>query len=392
MQASINVSDNILQWIMTQIHLDSLPDRVAKNLISWSEKVKAPTFNQIEDASKATGIPLGYFFLETPPKEDLSLVEYRTVDSVELITPSRELVDTMHNMELVQNWVHDQLVVEGASKLFFIGILAEEKSTTRAATGVREILNLNIDWFKQSAGARDSFARLRKAMNDIGVIVMTSGIVENNTRRPLDINEFRAFAMNDDVAPLIFVNGNDSENAKLFSLLHEFVHLCIGQSSLFNERYSLGQRVSQRETICNAVAAEILVPQDLFVKAWRSEVENSNAERAIETLAKDFKCGMTVIARRALDSGFIEQQTYKRVAELAIQLYNDQKKRQKESGGGGDYYKTAINRIDPRFLKMLMGSVAAGKTLYSDAFRLTNTNRFTFAKLSEHLGAGGGAE
>ena len=390
MQTSVPISEDILQWIMTRVRLESLPHKVAANLTKWSEKEKVPTFNQIEDVSKATGIPLGYFFLKTPPQEDLSLVEYRTVDSVELMNPSRELIDTMHNMELVQDWMRDQLIAEGISELPFVGALKGETSVVRFADSVRDRLNLKKDWFRRSGGVRDSFNRLRMAMSNAGVVVMTSGIVENNTHRPLDINEFRAFALVDDLAPLIFINGNDSESGKIFSLIHEFAHLCLGENSLFNERYSSGQSINRKETICNAVAAEILVPQDLFTKAWQTAVKEVDRERAIQITSKDFKCGMTVIARRALDNGFIEYPLYKKTAELAIKLYNEQRKKQKENGSGGDYYKTAVNRIDPRFLKMLTGSVAAGKTLYSDAFRLTNTNRFTFAKLTGQMG--GGAE
>lgn len=390
MQTSVPISEDILQWIMTRVRLESLPPKVATNLKKWSEKEKIPTFNQIEDVSKATGIPLGYFFLKTPPKEDLTLIEYRTVDSIELMNPSRELIDTMHNMELVQDWVHDQLLMEGTSKLPFVGAQNEKTGIDHFAVSVRKILSLKVDWFVHSGGVRDSFNKLRAAMNAAGVIVMISGIVENNTHRPLDINEFRAFAMTDALAPLIFINGNDSDNGKLFSLLHEFVHLCMGENSLFNERYNSGQNASHKEAVCNAVAAEILVPQALFVKAWQTAIKDVDTEQAIRIVARDFKCGSTVVARRALDNGFIEQQLYKKTAELAITFYNEQKQRQKETGSGGDFYKTALNRIDPRFLKMLISSVATGKTLYSDAFRLTNTNRFTFAKLTEHMG--GGAE
>lgn len=387
MQARVNVSDDILRWVMAQVRLEALPDKIANNLAMWYKKEKMPTFNQIEDASRATGIPLGYFFLKTPPKEDLSLVEYRTVDSAALTSPSRELIDTIHDMERVQEWMRDQLVAEGALKLPFVGALKKEKSANRFADSARKILSLDVDWFKKSAGARASFSRLRTEMNNIGIIVMTSGIVANNTHRTLDISEFRAFAMEDDIAPLIFVNGNDSENGKIFSLLHEFAHLCLGESSLYNEGYYSGPRKRHTETICNAAAAEILVPQALFVEAWQTEIKNTDEEQVIRILAKDFKCGLTVVARRALDNGFIEQKLYNKTAELAVKLYNEQKKRQKESGGG-DYYKTAANRIDARFLQMLAGSVATGKTLYSDAFRLTNTNRFTFAKLIEHTGGG----
>ena len=390
MQTSVPISEDILQWVMTRVRLESLPQKVAANLTKWSKKEKTPTFNQIEDVSRATGIPLGYFFLKTPPQEDLTLVEYRTVDSVELINPSRELIDTMHNMELVQDWMHEQLLAEGTLELPFVGAQNENTGIDDFVVSVRETLNLKIDWFMQSGDAGNSFSRLRTAMSVAGVIVMTSGIVENNTHRTLNIDEFRAFAMVDDIAPLIFINGNDSENGKLFSLLPEFAHLCMGENSLFNEKYSSGQNATRKEAICNAVAAEILVPQVLFMKAWQAAIKDVDEEQAIRIVARDFKCGTTVIARRALDNGFIEYKLYKKVAELAIKFYNEQRQRQKEISSGGDFYKTALNRIDSRFLKMITGSVATGKTLYSDAFRLTNTNRFTFAKLIEHMG--GGAE
>ena len=77
------------------------------------------------------------------------------------------------------------------------------------------------------------------------------------------------------------------------------------------------------------------------------------------------------------------------MAALAIKRFSDKRRRDKENGGGGgDYYRTAATRIDRRFFLMLNNSVEEGKTLYTDAFRLTNTNRSTFAKLA-HSQMGG---
>lgn len=96
---------------------------------------------------------------------------------------------------------------------------------------------------------------------------------------------------------------------------------------------------------------------------------------------------MTVIARKALDHRFITKQLYAKVSQLAVQLYNEHKKKAKESSGG-DFYKTAVSRIDQRFFRMLVGSVAEGRTLHSEAFRLTNTTRSTFHELREQAGGG----
>lgn len=386
MTVSVDIADSVLAWIMSRVRPESLPETVWKNLTQWSNKEKTPTFNQVEAASKATGIPLGYFFLQTPPQENLSLVDYRTVDSVELMNPSRELLDTIHDMELVQDWMHNELVATGFPELAFVGALRNEKNPVIFAASVRKILNIADNWLKASKSAEDSFKILRNAMSTAGVIVMASGIVGNNTHRTLDINEFRGFAMIDTLAPLIFINKNDSDNGQLFSLLHEFAHICLGENSLFNARYASGKGVKDKESICNAVAAETLIPQAIFVKAWHTAITEADAEEAIGQLAKNFKCGRTVIARRALDNGFIDYPLYEKIAKLAIEIYNKQRKLQKEKSSGGQFYLTLRTRIDSRFLKMLTSSVETGRTLYTDAYRLTNTNRFTFENLTNPSG------
>ena len=56
-----------------------------------------------------------------------------------------------------------------------------------------------------------------------------------------------------------------------------------------------------------------------------------------------------------------------------------------KKGLGGNYYATMISRIDRRFSGMLMESVIQGKTQYTEACKLTYTNRVTFSKLAERM-------
>ena len=387
MQATVNVSKEILEWVMACVRLDILPTQIANYLSSWLSGEKTPTYNQIEKVSKATGIPLGYFFLQTPPVEDVSLLNYRTVDSISLSNPSRNLMDTIHDMEQVQDWMHQYQLSVGEGKLPFVGAMNEDSAISSFVSMVRRTLGLNEDWFRLCKDAEDAFRKIRQAISEAGVVIMMNGIVGNNTHRPLEISEFRAFAIVDEYAPLIFINSNDSINGRLFSLLHEFAHICLGMNSFFNDRHSDGNAVSKTEKLCNGVAAEILVPQQLFLNEWTNSVQNMDAEHTIDVLAKVFRCGSTVIARRALDSGLIDKKLYQKIAKLAIDRYNEKKKKKKENPGG-DFYRTAASRIDQRFFKLLRGSVVEGKTLYSDAFRLTNTNRSTYAALSEQIGGG----
>ena len=100
MQVSVNISSDMLKWIVSQASSYGFSDTVRDYLEKW-QNGNAPTFNQIEKVSKSTGIPLGYFFLQKPPVENITLVNYRTIDSEQLSNPSRNLIYTLHDMDLV---------------------------------------------------------------------------------------------------------------------------------------------------------------------------------------------------------------------------------------------------------------------------------------------------
>ena len=382
MQVNINVSENIIDWVMKRVSPSVLSSKQGELLYAWKEGRKAPTYNQIEKMSKVTGIPLGYFFLEKPPVEDSSFVEYRTVDSKEFSNPSRNLMETLHDMELIQEWIRNELQATESDNLSFVGSIKKTVQPDDFAVFVRKCLKIEINWYESCKNGEESFKLLRNYISDLGVVVMMSGIVGNNTHRTLDTNEFRAFALVDKKAPLIFINSNDSFNGKLFSLLHEFAHICLGENSLFNDRYGSVDKVSATEKICNALAAEILVPEHIFLEKWKKQIREKDEEATIRELAKYFKCGYTVLARRAYDQKFIDFQSYQNFARKAVQQYLEKKQ---TGTGGGDYYNTVASRVDRRFFDLLLGSVLEGRTLYSDAFRLTNTNRSTFSNLAERM-------
>ncbi len=102
---NVNIQPEIIKWALNQTPADKLGDKLLSNIKKWLDGTKNPIFHQIEEFSRQSNIPLGYFFLQAPPDEKLELLEYRTIDSIQLTNPSRDLIDTIHEMEEIQDWM-----------------------------------------------------------------------------------------------------------------------------------------------------------------------------------------------------------------------------------------------------------------------------------------------
>jgi Zn-dependent peptidase ImmA (M78 family) len=381
-KVSVTIENEIIEWVLRQTNEEMLDDKLMSNINQWLAGKKTPTFNQIEDFSKKSNVPLGYFFLKTPPKENLDLLEYRTVDSVELANPSRNLIDTIYEMEQIQNWMKGYRKETGYSELPIVGSLKNSNDVFEIAKRIREDIEISDDWYSNCTTIGDAFHYIRSHLEESGIIVMVNGIVGKNTHRPLNVNEFRAFALIDDWAPLIFINNVDSQRAKLFSLFHEITHIWLGENDLYNDNYR-AKDIKPIENICNAVASELVVPIKKFIVEWNKR-KDSDKRIIITELARIFMCSEVVVARKAFDNSFISREMYNNVVDDAMKAYRES--REHNQSTGGNYYNTMGTKLDGKFVRALCESVKIGRTTLSEAYRLTNTSRKTFSEVAGRLG------
>ena len=382
---TVKVQHNILNWVMKKAEDEVVSTSVLELLKKWISGEKTPTFNQIETVSKKVNIPFGYFFLNEPPVEECDIVEYRTIDSVSVNDPSRNLIDTVDMMSNVQEWMAEYNKENLAEGYSFVGRASKQHNVRAVVKDILSELDMPEDWFAEFKNASDAFRYIRSKLTAIGILVMMNGVVGNNTHRKLDIEEFRAFTLIDKYAPLIFINSADTNNGKLFSLLHETVHVWIGKNSFYNDYYGNSDLVGKDEQFCNAVAAEILVPDAFFASKW-DELVGDPQER-IEELSKYFVCSNFVLLRKALSCKKISRDDYNSLSALYKAMFHKNKTANEKKGSGEDFYRTLNSKWDRRFVLALAASAKSGQTLYSDAYRLTNTTGKTFHEL---VGKAGG--
>lgn len=345
----------------------------------WEAGEAHPTMKQLEKLAARTFTPLGYFFLTQPPEESLPIPDFRTVTDQRVARPSPHLLDTIHAVQLRQEWMRGFLIEQGEAPLEFIGTCTVGDAPREVALEIRNTLGLEPRWSRKLGTWEEALRLLVQKIEGIGVLVMINGVVENNTHRPLNVEEFRGFVLCDDYAPVVFINGADAKAAQMFTLVHELAHLWLGKGGLTDFKELLPSD-NEFEVFCNHVAAEFLVPAEEMDAAWQ---EVGGEERRFERLARFFKVSPVVVARRALDMRLISRPAY-------FNFYKQYKEaaagRRAGKSGGGDFYLTLGSRLGKRFPAAVYSAAKEGRLQYRDAYQLTGLSGSSYDRFGRRLG------
>lgn len=347
------------------------------NLREWEAGEAHPTLKQLEGFARATWTPVGYFFLDRPPEERLPIPDLRS-GRQRRRRPSPHLLDTIYICQQRQEWFRDYARASGDEPLGFVGSLTPNTSVAAAAARMRKELGFDVDQ-RQARNVEDALREFAGRVEARGILMMRNGVVGSNTHRKLDPDEFRGFALSDDLAPLVFLNAADSKSAQMFTLAHELGHLWLGRSAL-DDSTAAAEPDDAVERWCNAVAAELLVP----IVALREEVQGRvNLTADLVRLVRRFKVSSLVILRRLLDAGLITRVAFKSAYDAELERLP-----RRTGSSGGDFYRTEISRVGRRFASALVTNTLEGHTLYKDAFRLLGISKdSTFTELGHQLQA-----
>ena len=377
----VTVKPELLHWACERSgrDLEYLKTKF-KKLHDWESRDAAPTFKQLEKFAKVTHTPLGYLFLDKPPKEKIPIPDFRTLPDRRVRRPSPNLLDTIYTMQQRSGWLRETLKEEGAESLYFVGSARLGDSPQGVAHEIRRLLGLEDAWADQIKRWEEAVGKLRGFIEQFGIMTVINGIVGNNTRRKLDVKEFRGFALCDEYAPLIFVNGADNASAKMFTLAHELAHIWLGKEGVSGFEGVIASNENSEEKFCDAVAAEFLVPKDELMRYWH-EVKRKDSPYSL--IAQKFKVSPIVAARRTLDLKLIN---YKSFFEFYEKYTAEENHKKNNSKGGGDFFKNQTFRIGDRFGLEIIRAAKEGRVSFRDAYRMTGLEGKTFENYSRRLG------
>jgi Zn-dependent peptidase ImmA (M78 family) len=331
------------------------------------EDVGGITMSRAERLANLTNTPFGCLFLPEPPVDTLPIADFRTVGTTAIARPSTDLLDVLNGAMLRQDWYRSYLMRAGAEPLEFVDSLKLTDDVATSARKIRETVGWDTRVVALANSIDDVITKQVEAIEQSGVTVTRSGVVDNNTHRKLSVREFRGFALSDKYAPAIFVNSADAKAAQMFTLAHELVHIWLGVSgvSTLDRLYAFDRGTEQ---FCNRVAAEMLVPADELRRLWRDlQVYSDRAAR----LQRHFRVSALVILRRLRDESYLSQAEFREEYDKAWQEGN---KRSRPTTSRGNFYTTLAARTGKHMLSAIVTSTLEGTTRYKDAMRLLGVN------------------
>ena len=380
MTTRVPVKPQLLAWALDRSGMKQTTSRYARFSRWAAGEGPPPTFRQLEEFAQATHAPLGYLFLAEPPVETVPISDFRTVGNAGVRSPSADLLDTIYEAQKRQDWYQTYASTQGFDTLPFVGSATINDAPERVADEIRRALDFGMDRRARFRTWEEALRQLIDAIEQIGVLVMVSGIVGSNTHRVLDPEEFRGFALADPLASLVFVNAADTKSGQIFTLIHELAHIWVGESALSDAQMDATAN-NNHELWANRVAAEVLVPSNAIRAEYRGSVELSELQR----IARIFKVSTLVVLKRIYDSGFIKWSDFRDRYDSELERLRSIVEERR--GSGGDYYNTQPLRISQTFARAVIVDAMEGRTLYRDAFSLLGSaKRSTFEGMANKLG------
>jgi transcriptional regulator with XRE-family HTH domain len=212
----VDVEPDVLQWARESIGL-SEEDAAKKlgvtplELRFLEEGADSPTLSRLQKMVKVYKRPLAVFFLPKPPKDFDAMKDFR-------LLPGIEGRPCSPNLMMAFRRVHRQREVALE--------LSELEDETPPLLDLSVSLNTNPESAGQEVRAWLGTPDSTEDLNQWIGLVEDKAILVTQVAG-INLDEMRGYSISDEPFPVIVLNGKDSSRGRVFSLIHELVHILL---------------------------------------------------------------------------------------------------------------------------------------------------------------------
>ena len=331
---------------------------------------KEPTRTQLAKMADQYRRPLLTFYLSRPPPKADRGADFRTLPA-DYSARDDALVDALvRDIHTRQSMVRAVLEEEEeVAPLAFIGSHKIEDGREVVLATLRWLLGIELAAYRKQRSPKEAFDLLRTHTERTGVFVLLQGNL-GTYHTDMDTETFRGFSIADDIAPFLVINPNDAKPALSFTLLHETVHLLLGQTGVSGE--NSGNEV---ERFCDGIAGEFLLPiRELDNLPLNGSKDVDDLSERISAFANERRISRSMVAYKASLAGRINQETCDQLISFYRQQWREERvrarTRAREMETGPSFYTVRRHKLGNRITGLVQRMLAADALSTSRAARI----------------------
>ena len=373
--AFIEVVPEVLKWL--RISSGCEIEDVGKKLGTPSEIIlelesgkRTPTLNQLKTLSELYKRPLASFFLSKPKPEKPLPEDYRFLPNrtdkfdkktILAIRRSRSLQSIGGELSL-------NIRYETSTKM------KEAQLTDNPeifASEYRTLFNLSPEKQTKFKGPYEIFGYLRDVLEEVNILTF---------QFPMPIEDARGFALADETPNVIVINSKDSIEARLFTMMHEFGHILLGETVIDLPEKSLILRNSI-EAWCNAFSASFLLPTELAKGLFIERRESLTETSTLNSLSRRYKVSKAVLLVKMLNLNFIGAQDFESVLARYVpkEVKEEVGKVKKVMNVSAD--RRCISEMGTKFISLVANNFDKEFITYNDALSFLSIKSRNFDKV-----------
>ena len=358
---SIEVVPEVLKWLRQSSGWKI--DEVSKRLGTTSETIlefeagkKSPTLAQLRILSKSYKRPLASFFLSEPKKEKPLPKDYRFLSNRANIFDKKTILAIRRSRSL-----------QSIGKELSLNIRYE--TVTKAKKAVltdnpeliageyRELFSLDFEKQRKLKDAYKLFGYLRDVLEDSNVLVFQFS---------MPIEDARGFALADDLPSIIVINLKDSIEARLFTLMHEFGHILLGETVIDIPNESLENR-DNVERWCNRFSATFLLPKQSAEELFKEYHGRLTETEILNSLSRKYKVSKAVLLVKMLELDYISRQEFDSVLARYVSKEGEKRTEEKKKMVGVTSDQRCLSEVGNKFVSLVANNFDRDFITYSDA-------------------------
>ena len=345
------ITPEVLKWAREKrikLEIDYAAKKLgidSERLEAWERGTEQPTFAQLKKIAKLYKTHISIFYLSEPPIDFQPLTDYRVlsehfaIDEEQIYRLNANIVEAFERREtLIELY---ELLEEPPLDVTLN--VNRHDNLRQTAKKITEFLEFNRT---QLQHANDPYAALKfwkQTIEAKGILVCQTSV---NTHLSVELETVRGFCIAQRPFPVIVVNPKDSPYGRIFTLIHELVHIALGESVIQNTDFEATppSNLDSIEVFCNQVTAEVLVPEDELLEVVNLEM----FEEELSGISKFFHVSPEVIMRRLLTLGKISRHDYRTYRNLQLAKHKDTPAR---TGGAAPYHNRLLNTSGEYFAR-----------------------------------------